>query len=67
MKKFKITIEEMVSQVFEVKANSLEEAMEIAEEKYNDGEFVLEPGELVCKQMMGEDPKTGEATEWIEF
>jgi hypothetical protein len=66
MKKFKITIEETVSQDFEIEATSLEEAMDIAEAKYNNGEFVLEPGNLVCKQMMGED-EDGYCTEWCEF
>lgn len=63
---FKITIEEMVSQSFNVEASTMEEAMEIAEAKYKSGEFVLEPGNLVAKQMMGEDDK-GNCTEWTEF
>jgi hypothetical protein len=66
MKKFKITIEETVSQEFEIEATSLEEAMELAEEQYNNGELVLEPGNLVCKQMQGED-ENGYCTEWCEF
>lgn len=66
MKTFTITIEETVSQEFNVEAESAEEAMEIAEEKYNNGEFVLEPGELVCKQMAITSPND-EATEWTEF
>ena len=35
MKEFEVVIEERVSQSFKVIANSLEQAMEIAEEKYN--------------------------------
>lgn len=66
MKKFKITIEETVSQEFEIEATSLEEAMELAEEQYNNGELVLEPGDVVCKQMQGED-EDGYCTEWCEF
>lgn len=66
MQKFKITIEEIVSQEFEIEAGSLEEAMELAEEQYNDGKLVLEPGNLVSKQMMGED-EDGYCTEWCEF
>ena len=66
MKKFKITIEETVSQEFEIEATSLEEAMDTAEQQYNNGELVLEPGNLVCKQMMGED-EDGYCTEWCEF
>lgn len=67
MKKFKIVIEEMVSEEFEIEAETLEEAMEIAEEQYNNGTIVLEPGNLVAKQMMAEDVDTGECTEWTEF
>lgn len=66
MKKIKVTIEEHVSQTFEVEANDIEEAMEIAEEKYNNGEFVLEPGELTAKLMMADDGN-GDCTEWVEF
>lgn len=65
--KFLITIEEMVSQNFEVEADDMEEALKLAERKYNNGEFVLSPGNLVCKQISGECPKTGETTEWREF
>lgn len=65
--KFKITIEEHISQTFEVEAADIEEAMEIAEEKYNNGEFVLEPGELTAKLMMAEDEDGIETTEWVEF
>lgn len=66
MKKFAITIEEMVSQEFDVEAETAEEAMEIAEEKYKSGEFVLEPGGLTCKQMAITSPDD-EATEWTVF
>lgn len=66
MKTFKITIEEHISETFEVEANDIEEAMEIAEEKYNDGELVLEPGNVTAKLMMVDDGE-GECTEWTEF
>ena len=66
MKTFKITIEEHISETFDVKANDIDEAMEIAEEKYKDGEFVLEPGEVNAKLMMAEDDE-GNCTEWTEF
>lgn len=66
MPKYTITIEEMVSENFEVEAATADEAMEIAEQKYRDGEFVLEPGNLVCTQMAITDP-SDEATEWTEI
>lgn len=64
MKKFIIAIEETVVQEFEVIADDSIEALEIAEQKYRKGEFVLEPGEVQFRQMasVGVDP-----TEWIEF
>lgn len=66
MKKFVITIEETVCQNFEVEAENAEQAMEFAENKYQNGEFVLEPGEVCFKQMAIMKPDD-EATEWIEF
>ena len=66
MKKYKITIEEIISQTFDVEANSLEEALEIAEHNYKTGKFVFAQGNLVCKQICGED-ENGHCTEWYEF
>ncbi len=64
MKKFIIAIEETVVQEFEVMADDSIEALEIAEQKYRKGEFVLEPGEVQFRQMasIGDEP-----TEWMEF
>lgn len=67
MKKFIIAIEEIVSEQFEIEAETMEEAMEIAEDQYKKGILVLEPGTLVAKQMCGTDPSTGDCTEWSEF
>lgn len=66
MKKFTIIIEEMISSNFEVEAETTEAAMRIAEEKYNKGKFVLEPGNLVTKQMAITSPDNA-LTEWTEF
>lgn len=66
MKTFKVTIEEHISQTFEVEANNIEDAMEIAEEKYYNCEFVLDPGEVSARLMMADDGE-GECTEWTEF
>ena len=65
--KFKITIEEHISQTFEVEAIDIGEAMEIAEGKYNNGEFVVEPSTPTAKLMMAEDEYGIETTEWVEF
>lgn len=66
MKKFVITIEETISQDFEVIAESSEAAMKIATDKYRKGKFVLRPGEVHFKQMAITKPNN-EATEWCEF
>lgn len=56
----------MISENFEIKANTAEEALAIAERKYRSGEYVLSPGNLVAKQMAISSPNN-EATEWTEF
>lgn len=67
MKTFKITIEETISDTFTVEAETIEEAMEIAEKKYLEGEFLIHPQTPTCKQMMAECDEDGEVTEWVEF
>lgn len=47
MQEYKILIEETVSQAFAIQANSEEEAVQIAREKYKTAELVLEPGDLI--------------------
>ncbi len=68
MKKFKVTIEEHISETFEIEADSLEEAMELAEERYYDGEYVLgSEADVTARLMMGVDLEEDEETEWTEF
>lgn len=50
MNEYDVTIEELISGTFKVKANSPEEARELAEEKYWDCEFVLGPN-VTCRKM----------------
>jgi len=66
MKKYTVTIEETVSEDFEIVAESEQEALEIAKQKYNSGEFVLAPGFVQRKQMAVflEDEIQ---TEWMDF
>ena len=66
MRKFRIAIEETVGQEIEIYAENAEQAIAIAENKYNNGEIVLELGELKFKQMAVVSPKN-EVTEWTEF
>ena len=63
--KITVTIEEHISQPFEVEADTLEEAMQIAEDKYRRGEFVLENPCVTKKLMMAENDY--EVTLWEEF
>ncbi len=43
MQKFKIEIEEILQEVYEIEASTLEEAIDIAEEKYRNEEIILPP------------------------
>ena len=66
--KFVIDIEEMIVSSFEVEAETMEEAMEIAEEKYWDGEFVVGPdADVAARQMRASTEGFEEQTEWTEF
>lgn len=65
--KYYVTIEETVSQEFEADTNSMEEAMIIIKRKYNACKTVLEPGELVAKQMYARSIDGTDTSEWVEF
>ena len=66
MKKYIIAIEETVVQEFEIKADTAEKAMEIAEEQDKKGMLIISPAEAQFKQMAIVKPDN-EATEWCEF
>ena len=63
--KFTVYIEEHISRAFEVEAEDIGEAMEIADDKYYSGEFVLDNPNVTAKLMMAENDY--EVTEWEEF
>lgn len=67
MTKFNATIEEHVVETFEIEASDMDEAMEIAKEKYKNGEIELCPGELHTKLISCYDPNTTDVTDFIEF
>lgn len=66
MAKYTVIIEEVVSEEFEIHANTEEEAQKIAADAYNNAEIVLAPGNLISKKMTVVSHH-GEFTEWREF
>ena len=67
MKNFKVAIEEHIVQTFEIAAENLEEAMEIARDRYRSGELVVEDAECQATLMAGYDVENDEMTEWSEI
>jgi hypothetical protein len=65
--KFFITIEETISETFEVEENSVDEAVEVAKSKYNSGEFIVESGDVINRMIHSREENSEEGTEWIEF
>lgn len=66
MAEYKVMIEETVTATFTVVAESEAAAKKIAEAKYKNCEFVLEPGNLISKKMAVVPPKA-DCVEWSEF
>ncbi len=66
MKKYRIVIEETISEEFEIEATSEQEAIAKAINEYEEGNFVLSSGNVEYRQMavIGEDD---EIKDWIEF
>lgn len=61
MKKFYVMIEETISEEFEIEAESKEDAIKKAIEKYKSCEFILCPGNIESKKISIDND------EWIEF
>ena len=62
MKKiYRVVIEEIISDEFEIEAETKEDAISKAISKYKSGEIILEPGNLESKKISVEND------EWIEF
>lgn len=66
MKTVKVAIEESVVQEFEIDVDAENEnsVIDIAIQKYKNGELVLEPGEVQFRQIAIVEPNS---SEWIEF
>ena len=66
MKRFKINIEETINQDFVVEANSEQEALLMAKEKYKTGGFILDDALLTSKKLALISADHG-AEIWEEF
>lgn len=64
---YKITIEEDISQTFEIEAESIESAEEKARNLYKAGKLVLENPNLICTQIMVETYDGSFCTSWDEI
>jgi len=66
MRKYRVVIEETVSETFEVEATSEEDAVAAAIREYNAGNFVVDSDNVEHRQIsvIGDD---GELTDWVEF
>lgn len=67
VRKFCVSIEEIICEDFVVTADSIEKAVQVAVEKYQKEEFVLSPGNIESKQIMVYDKGNDTFTDWIEF
>lgn len=65
-RKYSIIIEETISENFEIEAEDIDEALKVAKQKYKNGEIVLNPGNLIFKQISASDEK-GNSVDWHEF
>lgn len=66
MKKYRVVIEETISEEFEIEADSEEGAVTGVIQEYNAGNFVVGSDNVQSRQIsvVGED---GELTDWITF
>lgn len=65
--KYKIIIEELISQEFEVSANTENEAYEAAKENYYNENFVLTPGEVHNRKVGIANPENESEIKWLNF
>lgn len=67
-KKYNVSIEQPMCKTFEVEAENIDEALEIARTKYNAGEFVIGPDDTgTDAQAMAEAQDGSESTEWSDL
>ncbi|MBR3746202.1 MAG: hypothetical protein IKP64_00510 [Selenomonadaceae bacterium] len=66
MKKYRVVIEETISEEFEIEATSEKDAVERAIQEYNAGNFVVDSDNVEHRQISVVDDE-GEFTNWIAF
>lgn len=64
-KKYLIVVEESINSNLEIEAESAEDALEIALERYRNGEFIADEVEIYDVQMIATSEDGEEETEWI--
>lgn len=64
-RKYKIIVEELISEEFLIEADSKEDAVKEAIRKYNASEIVLCPGNVEQKRLCVTE--SSEENDWIEF
>lgn len=63
---FFVTIEETISETFQIDANNPKEALELVIKKYKNSEFIVENGCVISKKIAIID-NNSDNTDWIEF
>ena len=67
MKTIQVMIEEHITQTFEIVANDMGEAMDIAITRYKAGDLVLDNSEVQTTLIAAHDSEAHEYTEWSEI
>jgi len=68
MKIYNISIEQPLCKTFPVEAENIDEAIDIAREKYNNEEFVLDSDDIgTDAQIMAQSEDGEESTEWEDL
>lgn len=67
IKVYEVTIEEVISEKFTIYAPDIQSALEKAEEKYWNGDIVLEPGNVTGRRMMVTDVESVDMSDWTDF
>lgn len=68
IKKYNVSIEQPLCKTWEIEAENIDEALEIAREKYNKEEFILTSEDLgTDAQIQAESEDGEESTEWDDL